>query len=411
MVDASSRQSRQWQRDVAAGPVTKLQSIGTAKPPFGIDLAESLTAATLYTQADRPQSRMLQVLYRRSGIARRSSVVILWPDGPIQDRQIFFPLPTAEAPRGPTTGERMQQYAASAGSLAVSAAQQALAGDADDPRAISHLVIVTCSGFAAPGVDLALINGLGLAATVERTQVGFMGCHAALNGLRVARALAAQSPEHRVLVVCVELCTLHYQYGWHPDWIVANSLFADGAAAVIVSQDLEATAQGNKASANSPDSSHRWQIAATGSCLIPDSADAMTWKIGDHGFEMTVSSRVPDLIAGSLKPWLTGWLDRQGVPLEDVNHWAIHPGGPRILETVGECLQLQPPDWQVSTDVLAQHGNMSSPTILFILDRLRQQPVTGPTVAIAFGPGLVAEAVLLLPAEPSSSARGLCNAL
>ena len=152
-------------------------------------------------------------------------------------------------------------------------------------------------------MDLALIRALGLPATVQRTHVGYMGCHGALNGLRVARAFTAAEPDARVLLCAVELCSLHYHYGWDPQKVIANALFADGAAAVVGVSDAAAPPEA-------------WRVAATGSCLIPDSETAMTWTIGDHGFEMTLSKAVPRLIALHLRPWLEGWLHQHGVAVD-----------------------------------------------------------------------------------------------
>jgi predicted naringenin-chalcone synthase len=246
-----------------------------------------------------------------------------------------------------------------------------------EPASITHLVTVSCTGFLAPGIDFALIHGLGLRPTLERTHVGFMGCHGALNGLRVANAFASASPETRVLVCAVELCSLHYYYGSEPDKLVANAIFADGAAAVVGSR------------AESP-----WSLTASGSCLIPDSAPDMGWTVGDHGFEMSLSRRVPGLIAKHIRPWMESWLGDNGLSLDDVRSWAIHPGGPKILAAAGEGLGLPAEALAVSQDVYAAHGNMSSPTVLFILGRLRQLDAARPCVALGFGPGLVAEAAL-----------------
>jgi predicted naringenin-chalcone synthase len=251
-----------------------------------------------------------------------------------------------------------------------------------DAAELTHLVTVSCTGFVAPGVDVALIGALKLRPTIQRTQVGYMGCHGALNGLRVAAAFTGAAPEARVLMCAVELCSLHYHYGWNPSKMVANALFADGAAAIV----------GVPAEMAPPEA---WRVAASGSCLIPDSAEAMTWTIGDHGFEMTLSKQVPGLIARHLRPWLESWLTEQGTALAEVESWAIHPGGPRILSAVEEGLNLSREAAAASRAVFAEYGNMSSPTILFILDRLRRQHAKRPCVALGFGPGLMAEAALL----------------
>jgi predicted naringenin-chalcone synthase len=288
-------------------------------------------------------------------------------------------LPTAENEgSGPSTGVRMERYAAEAGPMALRASCGALAEAGWPSESITHLVTVSCTGFVAPGVDRELIDGLGLRPTVERTHVGFMGCHGALNGLRVANAFATADPAARVLLCAVELCSLHYYYGSAADKLVANAIFADGAAAVV-------------GSASGQDD---WRLAASGSCLISDSKSDMGWTVGDHGFEMTLSRRVPGLIARHLRPWLETWLGDNGLSLAEVKSWAVHPGGPKIVSAVEESLELSPDALAVSRAVLTEFGNMSSPTVLFVLDRLRRTNAHRPCVALGFGPGLVAEATL-----------------
>ena len=323
-------------------------------------------------------------MYAHSGIRTRHQVLGrgLFDDlvgGTRASGSPFLPDPDRPTTLGPSTGCRMGLYATEAPPLAVRAAAGALAESGFDPATIGHLVTVSCTGFAAPGVDLALITGLGLRPTVERTHVGFMGCHGALNGLRVANAYATADPSARVLVCAVELCSLHYHSGDNPEQAVANAIFADGAAAVVGS----GTGTGTE-----------WRVAATGSCLIPDSAGAMHWRVGDHGFEMGMTRRIPTLIARHLKPWLDAWLGDHGLSQADVGSWAVHPGGPKIVAAVEESLGLPAGATAVSRGVYADCGNMSSPTVLFILGRLRAADAPRPCVAIGFGPGLVAEAVL-----------------
>jgi predicted naringenin-chalcone synthase len=282
---------------------------------------------------------------------------------------------------GPSTNERMQWYADHAPPLAFRASGDALERAELPARDVTHLVTVSCTGFMAPGIDLQLIRRLGLPGTVERVHVGFMGCHGALNGLRVARGLVAADPGARVLLCAVELCSLHFCTFWDANRSVGNAIFGDGAAALVAA-----------ASSGEGD----WTVSACGSCVIPDSEDAMGWVIGDHGFEMFLSPRVPELIEKQLRPWLTGWLARQGLKLEQIGSWAIHPGGPRILTSVEQALSLDRSATEVSRQVLSECGNMSSPTVLFILDRLRKADARRPCVALGFGPGLVAEAALVL---------------
>jgi predicted naringenin-chalcone synthase len=278
----------------------------------------------------------------------------------------------------------MERFEADAPDLAKEAALAALTDAGLGAGEVTHLVTVSCTGFFAPGLDTAFVDLLGLPATVERTHVGFMGCHGSLNGLRVASALGGTDPAARVLVSSVELCTLHMAYDWDPDTLVANSLFGDGSAAVV----------GLGGGPSSPNGA--WHLAASGTCRLPDSSDAMSWRIGDHGFRMTLSASVPDIIESHLRGWMEEWLGEHGLALADVATWAVHPGGPRILNAVGAALDLPADQNAVARGVLSEFGNMSSATILFILDRLRRQDAPRPCVALAFGPGLVAEAALFL---------------
>jgi predicted naringenin-chalcone synthase len=362
-----------------------IAGIGTAVPLHSISQVQAAQVAKLVSCRSEEEAAILPALYRHTGIETRHMVfaddaVADVLDGTSHSRCEF--LPAASGDLGPRTGLRMTRYIAEAAPLALQASRQALDRSGLRAADFTHLVTVSCTGFSAPGVDIALVNGLGLSRVIERAHIGFMGCHGAIDGMRVAHAFASTSPAARILLCAVELCSVHYFYGWDPKKLVANSLFADGAAALAgVSED-------------SPTSS--WQVKATGSCLFPDSEYAMTWNIGDHGFDMTLSTRVPSLIGSHLGPWLAGWLATLGLTIGEVGSWAVHPGGPRILSAVEESLSLPRDALEVSREVLAHYGNMSSPTVLFILERLRAHLAPLPCVALAFGPGLVAEAALFV---------------
>jgi predicted naringenin-chalcone synthase len=286
----------------------------------------------------------------------------------------------------PGTGARMRRYSLEAPPLALRAVQAALEQAQIPPERITHLITVSCTGFHAPGVDLAVMAALPLRPSVARTHVGFMGCHAALNGLRVAAGFTGADPQACVLLCAVELCSLHLQYGWETERIVANALFADGAAALVASGEGAAVVE-------PAPGLRRW--IASGSLLVPDSTEAMSWAIEDHGFVMGLSPQVPDLIAAHLRPWLEGWLAEHQLTLAAIGCWAVHPGGPRILSAVTETLGLDPAQMEPSRSVLRECGNMSSPTLLFILERLRRRGAPGPCLAMAFGPGLCVEVALL----------------
>lgn len=358
-----------------------LHGICTAVPEGRVTQDEALQCAMLLSPPEIRGAPWLPAVYKHSEILTRHQTI----GRPLVDdllngtRNSNSPfLPAVEGSTlGPTTGERMRMYAYEAPRLALRAAADALTESRFPPDSIDHLLTISCTGFAAPGVDLALIRELGLRPTVQRTQVGFMGCHGAINGLRVANAFASAELTARVLAVAVELCSLHYSYAAEPDRVVANAIFADGAAAVVGSG-----------------SGDGWRVRATGSHFIPDTAEEMHWRIGDHGFEMKLSRRVADRIGTHLRPALASFLGSHGLSLADVPSWAIHPGGPKIVSAVVESLGLLPGASVVSREVFAEYGNMSSATLLFVLERLRRSRAPRPCVGIGFGPGLVAEMVL-----------------
>ena len=379
-----------------------IHGLGTAHPPDSVTAEEGLALARVLAGPDVRTSAWLGPIYANSGIARRFQVIggAAKRDalaGTTHSGSPFLPTPANDG-IGPTTGERLALYAREVGPLAVSASSAALAEAGFAAEAITHLVTVSCTGFVAPGVDFALMTGLGLRPTVARTHVGFMGCHGALNGLRVANAFATVDPTARVLVCAVELCSLHYYYGSAADKLVANAIFADGAAAVVGQANPERERRGGQFHpvAHAPGSPAPWRLVASGSCLIPNSAEDMGWTIGDHGFEMSLSRRVPGLIAAHLRPWLEAWLRDNGLSLADVRSWAVHPGGPKIVSAAGESLGLSDVALEPSRAVFAEYGNMSSPTVLFILQRLRARNAPRPCVALGFGPGLVAETALFV---------------
>lgn len=361
--------------------------LGTAVPATRLSREESVQVARVLSSCEDERMEVLETLYHHTGIATRHMVLDRATfDGILaRDEAAAGPfLPRGPDDRGPDTAMRMEIYERTVLPLVVAAARQALERADLPPAAVTHLVTASCTGFAAPGFDIGLMKELPLAPTVARTHVGFMGCHGSFNALRVARAFADADSAARVLVCAAEACSLHYHYTWNPKRMVGNALFADGAAAVAGTGEPGAAEEAG-----------RWRLRASGSCLIPDSEEAMTWSIGNHGFDMTLSTKVPGLIAAHLRPWLETWLGGLGLELGDVAAWAIHPGGPRVLTAVEDGLGLPRGTAEASRQVLTEYGNMSSATILFILDRLRRQGARAPVVALGFGPGLVAEAMLL----------------
>ena len=358
-----------------------VHGIGTAVPEHSVTQESAAEMARLFGGAGDAAERQLKALYRLTRVKTRHSV-LLESDGAGGVRpHALFPPRRGDGDRGPHTSDRMAIYEREAPALGARAAAAALADAGRSPGDITHLVTVSCTGFAAPAFDVGLMLALGLPWSVARTHVGFMGCHGALNALRVAKAYADSMPGACVLVCAVELCSVHYQYGWNPDWLVANAIFADGAAALV-------------GSGAPPAHGDRWELAQNGAALLEDSADLLSWRIGDHGFEMALSARVPGVIERELRPWMDRWLAGQDLDVGRIASWAIHPGGPRILESCAHAAGLAREAYAVSQEILGEFGNMSSPTLLFILDRLRRRGAPRPCLALGFGPGLAVEAAL-----------------
>jgi predicted naringenin-chalcone synthase len=271
----------------------------------------------------------------------------------------------------PTTGARMALYREAALALA---RQAIMALDIDAERAsITHLIVASCTGFTAPGLDFDIMQDVGLASSVERTIVGFMGCFAAVNALRLARHIVRAEPAAKVLVVTLELSSLHLQEHWELEKMLSFLLFGDGCAACLVSSE--------------PIGLRLQRFRAE---VIPRSADLITWHIGDQGFEMHLSGQVP----GRIRRWLreNGTALLAGSTVRDFGLWAVHAGGRSILDAVQHGLALSPEALRYSRDVLRDFGNMSSATLVFVLQRiLRSSQCTGDGIAMAFGPGLTVE--------------------
>lgn len=376
----------------------EILGLGTALPEHSISQfgAAAFAATCVHPDATggRNVSEVIQTLYRRAGLERRHSVLLESSADGEATAERFYRFADSAADRGPATSARMQRYELQAPRLAVKAAAAALQQSGLNSQQITHLITVSCSGFSAPGADVAIIDGLALPTTVARTHVGFMGCHGALNGLRAAHAFASADPSAVVLLCAVELCTLHHQYGWDPQKIVANSLFADGAAAVIGRAAVEGGgADGATASpGSSPLPGH---LVGNASCIIPGTTGMMTWNIRDAGFEMTLSPEVPGVITRHLPTVLAEFLSQHDLTTDQVISWCIHPGGPRILTAAAEAAQLTDSQLEPSLTILRQCGNMSSPTVLFILQEQLRRGSAGPCVMLGFGPGLNVEMALL----------------
>ncbi|ATE66002.1 type III polyketide synthase [Rhizorhabdus dicambivorans] len=337
-----------------------IHAIGTAVPDHDVHRLFIDWAAVRLEGRDRA---LFLRMAGRAGIEHRYSVV---PRDPIETGGFYG------GGRMPPTSERMRAYAREAPELALAAITDL--GERAAIDGITHLVVASCTGFVAPGIDQIIARRLGLDGSVERTLVGFMGCYAAVAALRVAHHIARSDPQARILVVTVELCSLHMQDRPQLESLLAQLQFADGAAAALVSSEPGGIA-----------------IDRFFAATLPDSADLIRWDIGDEGFVMHLSGEVPGRIAQALD---TPDLRRAILgnrTAEEIPSWAVHAGGRSILDAVEHGLGLGADALAASREVLRRHGNMSSSTLLFALAALMAGPSAIDGIAVAFGPGLAAE--------------------
>ncbi len=357
-----------------------LHHIATAVPETAYDQAAALEVMTAWVGGERRTDRLLQRIYRHSGIDTRHSVV---PDFEPGHPGGLYRDPGDGGFRSPGTAERNARYVEAAEGLFLRSGRRALEGAGFAPADVSHVITVSCTGFYAPGPDLALVRELGMRPSTERYHLGFMGCYAAFPALRMARAFCLADPSAVVLIASVELCSLHLQPSREPDSLVAASVFADGAAAAVVSAR--------------PPRGPALALERLAGTVAPEGAGDMAWIIGDTGFDMVLSSYVPRIVGGRAAEVVDPLLAAAGVDRDAVRHWAVHPGGRAILDRVVDGLGLPPDAVSDARAVLARYGNMSSATVLFVLARVLARPGAAgePVVAMAFGPGLTIEAAVL----------------
>jgi predicted naringenin-chalcone synthase len=273
--------------------------------------------------------------------------------------------------RFPPTSKRMQYFAKRAPALAKATIDRLELGK--ERHDISHVIVTCCTGFSAPGIDLQILDMCDLPTSVERTFIGFMGCSAAINGLKVARHIVRSDPSAKVLLVNLELSTLHFKETHDLEQILSFFLFADGCAASLISAEPIGIA-----------------LDSFRAVLAPETTELITWNIGDDGFDMKLSGQVPGAIRNALCANSEAIL--RGVPLKEIDLWAVHPGGRTVLDAVQLALDLPLKALSDSRQVLRQFGNMSSATVMFVLNRLMDTMEPGQLgCGMAFGPGLVAE--------------------
>lgn len=284
-----------------------------------------------------------------------------------------------------STQKRMQKYLPEAMPLAVDAVRKALSDASLNAADVGLLVISSCTGYASPGIEALLPEAIGMGRDVRRVNVGHMGCFAALPGLSVANDYVIANQKSAVLL-SVELCSLHVQPPTSDtEQVVAHALFSDAAAAVVVQPFGKVQNQS-------------FEVIDFEVSLYPDASSLMTWDVTDFGFRMGLSQRIPDVLAQNVDSLVNALLSRSYLSLDSVSAWAVHPGGPRILDVVEERLKLKSDTLSPSRRVLSEHGNCSSATLLLVLDEVRQSCELNSgdhVVAMAFGPGLTLYAGLL----------------
>lgn len=360
--------------------MSKITSIATGNPAY------EHSQETLYAFADKvfckdpTESRKLKFLYRQSGIDKRYSV--LEDFGlPANERRFFSEQDDLEP--FPTLEQRMKLYNDTSVELSVNTIEECIDGKINASE-ITHLITVSCTGMSAPGLDLQIMEVMNLSANLQRTSVNFMGCYAAIHGLKLAHAFCSAYPEAKVIVVCTELCTLHFQKDINQDNMLSSLLFADGCAAMLV----------QNTTAEKGLSLHHFF-----STVQFKGKSDMSWELSGKGFLMTLTGYVPELIKEDFEMLVGNALASAGKSKEDITHWCMHPGGKKILQVIEESMQLNNGELQYSHDVLRDYGNMSSASIVFVLQKIvnelkNSDADTAQILGAAFGPGLTMETFL-----------------
>lgn len=358
-----------------------ITAIGTANPAyrFSQSVIAEFMLSTMKLSGD--DARKLKTIFRASGIDYRYSV--LEDYGKKGDFSFFSKIADAEI--FPSTEDRLRIFQQQAPGLSVAAVRDLAASYAVELKAVTHLIVVCCTGMYAPGLDIDLIRQLGLPTTVQRTAINFMGCYAAFNALKAADAFCKSDARAKVLIVCTELCSLHFQAKGTDDNLLANALFADGAASVLVEAESS--------------SRLKLRLEDFHNDLSVAGEHDMAWTVGDLGFEMRLSAYVPEIIRGGIASLTNTLLQKVSKKFSDIKHFAIHPGGKKILAVIEQELGIGRAQNQAAYEVLSRYGNMSSPTVLFVLKevigKLTSANMGEHILSFAFGPGLTLESMVL----------------
>lgn len=359
-----------------------IQNIATLVPEFSVKQSSIRDKMKQYMGGDPLSRRIIHRIYSKSGIETRHAVI---EDFQSNGREELF-FKDDGSLGDPTTQVRNDIYTKHAKSLFTGVAKKLLLANSSVKKEnVTHVITVSCTGFFTPDPPYFIIKELGLSDSTQRFHIGFMGCFAAFPAFNLAHSICKADCDANVMIVSTELCSLHFQDSNETDQLVAASVFADGAAGALVS-------------AAKPKQTPAFRLENFHTSLVDHSEDDMAWIIGNTGFEMVLSRSIPDIIEENLEPSVTPLLEDYNRNFADIDHWAVHPGGRAILDRVEGQLQLQPEQIAPSRHVLSQYGNMSSATILFVLEELLNSPSQAAderTLAMAFGPGLTIESALL----------------
>lgn len=358
--------------------MTKILSIGTAVPAFKHLQKDLFEFAAPVHCTDELEKRKLRFVYRQSGIESKYSVLADFSAKEVSEN-IF----ATSDKKIPSIEERMALYNEHAVSLSVAAIEDCIK-DKIAREDITHLLTVSCTGLSAPGLDLMVMEEMGLAKNIVRTSVNFMGCYAAIHAMKIADAFCKSSPSANVVIVCTELCTLHFQEDKSEDNVMSTLLFGDGSAAMLLSSSTD----------------HKGlQIQNFYSEVLEAGKSEMAWQLSSRGFLMKLSGLIPNLIQQDFLTLTENALKDSNLSVADIDQWCIHPGGRKIVDSISNSLSLAKDRFQDAYDVLKDFGNMSSPTVLFVLkrifDKIEQQETGQNIFGAAFGPGLTMETFLL----------------
>ncbi len=356
--------------------MSKIISIGTAVPSHKHAQEDILTFMSRIYAFNEADKRKLKFLYHQSAIQTRHSIIGDY-SRPINEWK-FYPQSESLEPF-PSLEQRMLWYNKFAASLSVDAIRNCTANKIQLAQ-ITHLITVSCTGMTAPGLDLQIVELLDLPKNIFRTSVNFMGCYAAIHAMKLADLICSNDKQSKVLIVCTELCTLHFQREATMDNIASSLLFSDGSAAALITAD-EHKANGV-------------HLTDFYSEILPKGKKDMVWELSSTGFCMTLSNFIPDLIEEDFESLVSRALKKNNLAQNDISHWCVHPGGKKILEAIHHSLHFNNGHLDKCYEVLNEYGNMSSPTILFVLKKIMDgidYDVSNKIFGAAFGPGLTME--------------------